>query len=173
MSQDEIFPIVDAEGRTIGRATRRECHSGSRLLHPVVHLHVVSLDGRLLLQRRSADKDIQPGRWDTSVGGHVDYGESVADALRREAAEELSLSAFEPRGLGAYVFESDRERELVNVFTTVINDCSGLRFQESEISEIRLFTPTEIEAMTGTGALTPNFEQEYRRIERELWRVDF
>ena len=173
MSQDEIFPIVDTEGRTIGRATRRECHSGSRLLHPVVHLHVVSSDGRLLLQRRSVDKDIQPGRWDTSVGGHVDYGESVADALRREAAEELSLTEFEPRGLGAYVFESDRERELVNVFTATVDDCSRLRFQESEISEILLFTPTEIEAMTGTGALTPNFEQEYRRIERELWRVDF
>ena len=39
-NQEEIFPIVDEEGRVIGSATRGECHSGSHLLHPVVHLHV-------------------------------------------------------------------------------------------------------------------------------------
>ena len=38
-NKEERFPIVDEEGRVVGSATRGECHNGSRLLHPVVHLH--------------------------------------------------------------------------------------------------------------------------------------
>ena len=84
-NSEEMFPIVDEEGNITGAATRGECHSGSKLLHPVVHLHVFNSKGELYLQKRPEWKDIQPGKWDTSVGGHVDLGESVEMALKREA----------------------------------------------------------------------------------------
>ena len=74
MIKEEIFPIVDESGIVIGSASRKDCHSGTFLLHPVVHLHVFDKRGRLFLQHRSLLKDIQPGKWDTSVGGHIDYG---------------------------------------------------------------------------------------------------
>ena len=64
----EKFPIVDEEGHVIGSATRGECHSGSKLLHPVVHLHVFNSKGEVYLQRRPDWKDSQPGKWYTSVG---------------------------------------------------------------------------------------------------------
>ena len=101
MSSEELFPLVDEAGNVIGKATRRECHSGSMLLHPVVHLHVFNSTGELYLQKRSMSKDIQPGKWDTSVGGHVDYGEDIEAALRREAREELGLHYIEPRLLAS------------------------------------------------------------------------
>lgn len=50
------------------------------------------------------------GKWDTSVGGHVDLGESVEMALKREAGEELGISDFTSQLLTHYVFESDREK---------------------------------------------------------------
>ena len=90
---DELFPLVDEAGNIIGSATRTECHSGSMLLHPVVHLHVVAPDGSIFLQKRSMNKDIQPGKWDTAVGGHIDLGECVGEALMREASEELGIDA--------------------------------------------------------------------------------
>lgn len=62
----EWFPLVNEEGETIGKATRKECHSGSKLLHPVIHLHIFNKDGDLYLQKRSMNKDIQPGKWDTA-----------------------------------------------------------------------------------------------------------
>ena len=164
MADNELFPLVDPEGRVIGSATRRHCHSGSMLLHPVVHLHVFAPDGSLLLQKRSDDKDIQPGRWDTSVGGHVDFGETIDLALRREASEELGLVGFETRPLAPYIFQSAIERELVNPFIAVVDKSYPFRFQREEISEIAFWTRNEILAAIGSGNLTPNFEQEYTRL---------
>lgn len=164
MAENELFPIVDTDGLVIGSATRRECHSGSMLLHPVVHLHIFAPDGSLLLQKRSDDKDIQPGRWDTSVGGHVDYGESILDALRREAAEELGLLDFDAKPLMPYVFLSAVERELVNPFVSVVDKNYPFRFQREEISAIAFWTRDEITDAMNKGILTPNFEQEYTRL---------
>ena len=99
----ELFPVVDETGRTIGCATRGECHDGRRLLHPVVHLHLFNSRGELYLQKRPLWKDIQPGRWDTAVGGHVDYGETPDEALRREVREELGVTEFTPERLTQYI----------------------------------------------------------------------
>ena len=164
---EEIFPIVDENGRVVGKATRKECHSGSRLLHPVVHLHVFDRQGRLYLQKRAHSKLIQPDKWDTAVGGHVDYGETVMQALRRETREELGLLSFVPVELFRYVFESDVERELVNAFKTVA-DCEAFDFDTTEVADGRFWTLDEIRRSMGQGVLTPNFEQEFVKLEEAL-----
>lgn len=161
----EIFPIVDEGGNVIGRATRGECHGGSMLLHPVVHLHLFDKSGRLYLQQRPLWKDIQPGRWDTAVGGHVDFGEKVDDALRREVREELGVIAFEPRFLFKYVFKSEREQELVHVFTTVYD---GEVTPSDELDGGRFWDCDEIMSVMGQGVLTPNFEKEYHMLRSAL-----
>ena len=93
-NSEELFPLVDEDGRVTGKATRGECHNGSRLLHAVVHLHVFNSKGELYLQKRPEWKDIQPGKWDTAVGGHIDYGETPEQALQREVREELGIVDF-------------------------------------------------------------------------------
>lgn len=161
----ELFPVVDEEGNVVGSALRGECHGGSRLLHPVVHLHVVDSSGCVLLQKRSMLKDIQPGRWDTAVGGHVDYGETIADALVREASEEIGIVA--DSGcfmLKRYVFESDRERELVTTFILRVEGNEPFSAPADEIDELRFWSVSEITANLGRDVFTPNFEREFREI---------
>ena len=58
--QEEIFPLVDEQGIVVGQASRSVCHDGSKLLHPVIHLHIFNSKGELYLQKRSATKDVQP-----------------------------------------------------------------------------------------------------------------
>ncbi|MDE5794003.1 MAG: NUDIX domain-containing protein [Muribaculaceae bacterium] len=159
-NSEEIFPVVDEAGNVIGKATRGECHSGSKLLHPVVHLHVFDAEGRLFLQHRPEWKDIQPGKWDTAVGGHVDFGENVGMALKREAREELGLTDFTPEYLKSYVFESDRERELVNSFKAVV-DPSAVK-PSDELDGGRWWTAEEL-AENGD-ELTPNLRHELEFI---------
>ena len=157
----EVFPVVDEAGVVVGSATRGECHSGSKLLHPVVHLHLFNDAGQLYLQQRPLWKDIQPGRWDTAVGGHVDYGEEVSDALVREVQEELGIDVPEPRFLLRYVFESEREKELVYVYSAVYN---GEVRPSEELAGGRFWGIEEVRDAIGCGVLTPNFEQEFIKI---------
>ena len=163
-NSEELFPVVDLSGRVIGRATRGECHGGSMLLHPVVHLHVFNSRGELYLQRRPAWKDIQPGRWDTAVGGHVAWGERIDEALRREAREELGLETFDAEMVAVYDFRSEREYELVHVFRTC---CDGEICPSDELDGGRFWTADELRASVGKGVLTPNFEGEMELILKE------
>lgn len=162
----EWFPVIEDTGLVTGRATRAYCHSGAKVLHPVVHLHIIDRAGRLYLQKRSMKKDIQPGKWDTAVGGHVDYGESIVEALYREAEEELGMTMFNPVRIVSYVFESDREREMVNVFAAVGNFSPVP--DKDEIDEGRFWEMQDIEESLGKSVFTPNFEGEFVKIKDRL-----
>lgn len=161
-NNQELFPLVNEEGHVIGKATRGECHNGSHLLHPVVHLHVFNSQGEVYLQKRPEWKDIQPGKWDTAVGGHIDYGETPEKALLREVREELGIEAFTPERVGMYVFESKRERELVYVHRTTYD--GPMRPSAEELDGGRFWTIQEIRDSIGQQILTPNFESEFQRF---------
>lgn len=158
----EMFPVVDENGNIIDAITRGEAHGGSMALHPVVHLHVFNSRGELYLQHRPEWKDIQPGKWDTATGGHIDLGENVGAALRREVSEELGISDFQPENLGHYVFESKRERELVYVHKTVYD--GEITPSADELDGGRFWTLDEIRQNIGKDVFTPNFESEFQRF---------
>ena len=62
-------------------------------------------EGRVFVQRRSATRRVLPGIWDI-VGGHLEVGESVHDALAREIREETGWLL---RGIGQQVADWEWE----------------------------------------------------------------
>lgn len=166
MDPDEMFPVVDDTGREIGLAPRSVCHNGkSKLLHPVVHFHLFSDQGELYLQKRAMTKDLLPGKWDTSVGGHISPGEKTEYALRRETKEELGINILDFKFRKKYIWESPRERELVYSFTGTSKDIPVI-FKD-EIDEGRFWTLDEIEENLGKGVFTPNFEFEFGMLFKD------
>lgn len=111
-------------------------------------------------------KEIQPGKWDTAVGGHVAYGEAIYEALHRESSEELGLRDFNPIYIETYLFESEIETEMVNVFAAV--GSYELNPDLDEVDEGRWWPVEEIDANIGKGLFTPNFESEYTMIRTSL-----
>ena len=170
----EDLDIVDENDRVIGRAARSEVHGNPSLLHRVVHVLVFDGEGRLFLQKRADDKDVQPGKWDTSVGGHVDSGEERMEAAFRELSEELGVP---PSGrkppelvfLHAYTHSNDYESESVR--TWMCRWDGPFVLQESEISEGRFWSVDEIDPLARRDGeacpFTPNFLDELERWRRE------
>lgn len=157
---DEWFDIVDPEGRVIGKAPRSLCHSGPGLLHPVVHVHIIDERDRIFLQKRAMTKQIQPGKWDTAVGGHVSQGETVTDGLKREAAEELGITEFKTRFVARYIWESQVESELVYMFVSRYD--KSIMTNNEEIDEGAFWKIKKIKESLGKDIFTPNFEFEFK-----------
>jgi len=162
-STSELFELVDEKGRPIGMATREECHGNPELIHQVVHVLVLDAEGRLFLQKRAMNKDIQPGKWDTSVGGHMRPGEDPESAAYREMEEELSIRPNDLRFSHEYLWQSEMESELVRTYTATWN--GPVRVQEEEIDEGRFWTFEEIRGNLGKGVFTPNFEVEFEKLQ--------
>lgn len=163
----EWFDLVDEQGRPTGeRALRSDCHGNPALLHQAVHVFVVNRAGELFLQKRSMRKDVQPGKWDSSVGGHVDAGEDAETAVRRELREELGVRDAEPEFLYPYLWRSEMESELIRSFRLRYE--GPFELQASELDDGRFWSVQEIESRLGTGTFTPNFEHEWPKIRPYL-----
>jgi isopentenyldiphosphate isomerase/intracellular septation protein A len=160
-NSEEWLPIVDEEGQVQGHAPRSLVHSGkTKWLHPVVHLQVVTPEG-LWLQKRPIDKTVQPGKWDTAVGGHVSKGENIQTALLKEATEEIDVNPGNAVPAGRYLWRSGIERELVFAFVLWHN--GEINPHPRELDGGKAWSFDKIEETIGTGQFTPNFEEEYRR----------
>ena len=161
----EPFDLYAAdEYRVIGRATRGECHGNPALIHAVARVQVLDRQGRILLQLRSAAKDIQPGKWDTAVGGHLLPGEEAEAAARREMREELGVAPDQLEFLHRFLWRTPVESEWVTTYCAVHE--GPFRPEPGEIAELRFWTRAEIQAALGTGKLTPACEDEFRRLPR-------
>lgn len=163
----ELFEIVTEEGAVVGYATRAQCHGNPSLIHQTVHVLVFD-DGRnLWMQKRSISKDIQPGKWDTSVGGHMAVGEKPVESALREMNEEMGITFCENRleFCYRYLMRNDIESELVWTFFCRIHKDEKINFNKDEITEGKFWTIQDIESCIGKNIFTPNFEQEWTKFK--------
>ncbi len=163
---DEWFDIVDESGSVTGKAPRKLCHSGPGMLHPVVHMHIIDGKNRIFLQKRADTKKIQPGMWDTAVGGHVSSGEKIDEALLRESEEELGIKNFRAAPVGMYRWDTEIESELVYMFVLWSNILPAIN--KNEIEDGKYWKIKKIRESIGKGILTPNFEFEFRILMEKV-----
>ncbi len=160
MDKEEYLEVVTRKGRIIKTVPRSAVHGNPSLIHRVVHVLVYNQLGELFLQKRSADKDVAPGKWDTSVGGHVNSGETPEEALLREMKEELGITECKAKFLYSYIHSNPYETELVYTYACIYG--GTINFQKDEIDDVKSWDMEEINKNIGTGIFSDNFEHEIR-----------
>ncbi|MBI5217398.1 MAG: NUDIX domain-containing protein [Bacteroidia bacterium] len=160
VANEEWLPVVDEDGKVLGKATRTACHQNKELLHPVVHLHIINNNKKIFLQKRPMSKLIQPGKWDTAVGGHISVNETLEIALKREAFEETGIKNFSANLISKYKWVSDVESELIFMFAT--RNAKDITTNPVEVDEGKFWSLKEINDNLGKNIFTPNFEHEFR-----------
>ena len=159
----EYLPIVDEEGKLLGKASRKQCHADPKLMYPVVRLHIFNPEGKILLQRRSLKSDIEPGKWDAAVAGHVHYGEDIEAALKRECAEEINIDIKEFQLINKRVFNAETSTALMFVFLSVVEEIP--RANKNEVEEIDFFTISEIQPLISNNKASIGLAQEYEMLK--------
>jgi mutator protein MutT len=160
----ELLEVVTSDGKTINVLPRSEIHGNPSLIHKVVHVLVSNGKGGLFLQKRAMSKSVAPGKWDTSVGGHVNSGETIEEALIRETQEELGIRPEHPEFLYSYIHSNPYEKELV--YTYLCSYDGAINFNKIEIDDVRLWSLDEIKRNIGKNILSENFEHEFRMFRK-------
>ena len=115
----EWLPVIDKEGKVIGKATREECKNNKTLIYPIIRLHIFNYGKEIFLQKRTMKTTIQPGKWDAAVAGHVVFGETIEDAVKREAAEELNLTDFNFQHIEKRMFYGETTTAMMFIFVAI------------------------------------------------------
>lgn len=140
-NQEELFVVVDKDDNILGYKTRYECHHDKSLIHRATGLLIFDSHGRVLLQKRSMQKDTNPGWWTDSASGHVAKGESYEEAVRREMKEELGIDTavvYTGKIIHEYPWETEME-----AFFTAKHD-GPFRIEPTEIDEVRFVSKDEL-----------------------------
>lgn len=155
----EYLDILDRNGNKTGEVKpRKEVHSKG-YLHKGVHIWMINSKGELLVQRRSANKDVYPNKLYVSVAGHPVSGEDEMEGIQREILEEIGVE-MDPSNLEyLFTFYQDVSENdgkfLDNMFYDVYLAevdlaLDKLKLQEDEVSEVKYIPYEDFEKMAQT-----------------------
>lgn len=143
----ERIQIVDENDRPIGATTRQEAWA-SGLYYRLVQIVLRDEDGNFLLQKRSMEKPLYPGRWTNAASGHVDEGETYETSAPCELNEEIGVDA-PLTFIGKFLVQKTMDDKIINQFNSVfegqIPRDTKFALQPEEVSEVRWFTPEELQ----------------------------
>ena len=151
--REELLDVVDEADQVVGTATRREMRAG-RLRHRCVAILVHHPDGRVLVHRRSDDKDVWPGHWDLAVGGVVAHGETYDVAAIRELAEEVGITGVQPRFVRHQIYDDADVREQARLYEVTWD--GPIHFVDGEVVEARWLTRDELAALIAREPFCPD-----------------
>jgi NADH pyrophosphatase NudC (nudix superfamily) len=155
--------VVDIEGNVIGKATREECHRNPKLIYPVIRMHLINNNKQILLQKRSLKSDIEAGKWDAAVAGHIRYNEDIEKAVYREAMEEIN---FKPEFLDLLekrVFKAPNSTALMFIFITQSNQ--EITPNKKEVEDARFYTFNQVLQLQKENKISVGLQQELKILQ--------
>ncbi|MDO5977365.1 NUDIX hydrolase [Flavivirga spongiicola] len=149
---DEFVDIVDDHGNNTGKVClKSEAHQFG-YWHSCIHVWLYTDSGKVLIQKRAANKDTFPNLWDVSVAGHIGAGEQPLKAAKREVLEEVGfeIKNEELVKIGTYKTnykhqESLIDKEFHHVYITKLTvPLETLKLQIEEVAELKLILMNQL-----------------------------
>ena len=150
----ELLDVLDFDGRPTGRSVPRGDKLADGDYRHVVHIVVLSDDGRMLIQQRQYFKSGWPGLWDVTVGGGVLAGESGGEAATRELFKEIGLARDLTARRPSFRLSFDRGFDDFYIFRENV-DTDKLRLQPEEVRAVKWADCSEILSMIDSGEFIP------------------
>ncbi len=136
---------VDKDDNVIGAGPQREAHEKG-IIHRVIRIYLYNSKGEILIQKRGAHLRTNPGKWNESVAGHVDEGETYLDAAKREMEEEIGVTGVDLEEVKKLYMEEkeDKRRRFTTLYRARYD--GEVRPDFDEVSEVRWITPEALRA---------------------------
>jgi isopentenyl-diphosphate delta-isomerase len=147
---DELLDIVNNEDIVIRQEMRSTAHQFG-LQHRGVHVFLFTPDGKMLVQKRSADRAASPSALDCSVSEHVKAGESYLDAAIRGMREEMGVEGIEIKPRVKFRMNYGvNDNEISTLYEWTVDPVS-VKFDPIEIEEINYYSLDELQEMNKEG----------------------
>ena len=134
-------------------------------METTVQVYLKKDNSYLLLYRNKKKNDMSEGKW-IGVGGHVEKGETIDDAVVREVYEETGLTVHSLKCDGEVLFINNDYEEMMYVYE--ISDFSGelKECNEGELAWIDIDEMLTLPMWEGDKAYLPLLRRhEYFRLE--------
>ena len=152
MIMDELLDIVNDEDIVTGQEMRSTVHQLG-LQHRGAHVFLFTKDGKMLVQKRSAERVSCPSALDCSVSEHVKAGESYLDAAMRGMKEELGVTGIEIHPLVTFRMNYGfNDNEISTLYEGVL-DPDKVIFDPVEIEDVGYYSINELKEMMKEGNL--------------------
>ncbi|MBO6195657.1 MAG: NUDIX domain-containing protein [Bacilli bacterium] len=141
----EFIDIVDENDNLTGEIKDRDFVHNNNLYHRHVSCFILNKNGEVLLQRRSMTKKKNPGIW-SKTGGHVDAGETLINALKREVKEEIGLEMDDNNIFFMNKFKSSNPNYFSYGYIYITdNKISDFNLQLDEVDKVEYFKIEDLE----------------------------
>lgn len=142
-----VVIVVDEGDREVGVCEKLEAHQSPGVRHRAFSVLLFTEDGRILLQRRAADKYHFAGKWSNSCDGHPAPHDDLGAAACRRVCEELGVEV-SIEHIGTFTYQAMDtasglvEHEIDHVFVGALE--TQPTWNPAEVAEIQYIPMDEL-----------------------------
>tara|TARA_Y100000991_G_C21975423_1_gene351922 strand:+ start:3039 stop:3602 length:564 start_codon:yes stop_codon:yes gene_type:complete len=151
INNQEFLEVYTSKGKKTGKKKSKTLVHKEGLFHVTVHVWIFTKNREVLIQKRARNKLLNPGIWDVSVAGHVNFKEKIIDAAIRETFEEtgMHIKKKELIKIGEYLSINNSKDIVDKEFhhTYILKMHTGkinLNFKNDEVEKLKLISIKEM-----------------------------
>ncbi len=147
---DELLDLVNKKDQITGQVWKSEANQNSKLIHREVAIIIYNDSGKVLFQKRSKNKKVNPGIWAETVAGHIGRGEEPLNTAHRELKEEVGFDT-ELKFFEKTLAHAPNETHFTYWFYGKYPSGARIKLRKEEVEKVAFLSPTELQSLIESG----------------------